>query len=723
MKATTLPLSDKSNAHKFAYFLFEKEQLTEFPSESVLNENLFHLQLQGDAHPDSACDLSDTMGTALTYYAHYGNVCGLYWIWKNVNYPYVGFSLTGKHLQPTAEQLQSFLASGADILLPESVRIKCPFQENYRSHFYCYDYRMLLTILKRDHPLYYQFTVEKLNPAYELCEAACIMKKEAFRKFCVWLFPILETCKAHIKDKRSIFQNRYLEYIADYLFYIYLEYNKKKLKLERCTDSVILSDDPAVEVLPANMESIEKLYSEGKIEQAYELAKQLPKIDKSANVVKHFERYEKERRYYKETIFEKYKTLSEIPIEQPVPAVHTRKKKVLIFEWPSVSHKDSLYAFEQLGFEYESYRTPYGEWVYDEGFLEQFQRKLDLNSYDMVFSLNYFAMIAEACYVHDTPYVAWCYDSPTFIGDLRYLKHPTNHVFMFDSSEAKSYQEQGCSNVCYMPLAVNVDRFDKITCTAEEIEKYSAPISFVGSLYSTTLTPAMNYLTDYQRSYLNALVNNQLQIQDYSLFSQIINKNFIEWVNNPYFIRAINSEWDEKKASTSFTSPARLMLLLNKLVTNYERLILISMLSKHFPFNLYSPGSHEVISGAKECGTVEYYADMPKVFKHSKINLNMSLRSIKTGIPLRCLDICGCHGLLLSNHQADMDEHFKDQQNLLLYHSMDEAYDKVNYYLSHETERKHIEDKGYETVCKYFNYPTVLKEILIRSGLKNLLSD
>lgn len=52
-------------------------------------------------------------------------------------------------------------------------------------------------------------------------------------------------------------------------------------------------------------------------------------------------------------------------------------------------------------------------------------------------------------------------------------------------------------------------------------------------------------------------------------------------------------------------------------------------------------------------GAVDYYEVMPHVFKQSKINLNITLRSIQSGMPLRAWDIMGAGGFLLSNYQAD----------------------------------------------------------------------
>ena len=41
------------------------------------------------------------------------------------------------------------------------------------------------------------------------------------------------------------------------------------------------------------------------------------------------------------------------------------------------------------------------------------------------------------------------------------------------------------------------------------------------------------------------------------------------------------------------------------------------------------------------------------------------IKSIKNGIPLRCLDIMGNHGFLLSNYQKDFEEHFVDGKNIM----------------------------------------------------------
>ena len=113
---------------------------------------------------------------------------------------------------------------------------------------------------------------------------------------------------------------------------------------------------------------------------------------------------------------------------------------------------------------------------------------------------------------------------------------------------------------------------------------------------------------------------------------------------------------------------------------------------------------------------------MPLVFKCSKINLNITLRTIRHGIPQRVLDIMGCRALALTNYQEDVLQYFEDGKELLLYSSVEEAADKCKYYLSHETEAEKIRQNGYKAVRDQFSYARRLNQIWEISGLKGKLS-
>lgn len=721
-------LSHSQLHNEFTYFLFAEKIMPTLPKNSPLNSSCATLQLDTLNHADTNCTFLDSTGNSIEPFCHYGSIAGLYWIWKNSDCPFIGFSLTNTFPNVTEEELENFLHSSKDILLIEKKLCRSPLQENYRTQYYGYDFRMMLSILKRYAPEYHTLATEKIFVRHDFIEPTGIFKRKILDDFCSWLFPLLKECEAHINSKYSTFQNRFLEHLTYYLFILYILYNENSLQIQYASKTEMINCGTTKVFEGNNLYSdIVSLLQNHKPEDAQTLLEEGDPEKKYKQLYDLFGQYDKERRYYKTTIMEEWKNWPTLPEPTPnVPAIKIRKPKLLIFEWESVSHEESLSAFKELGFEISTYRTPYGNWLYDETFLVQINRHLDLNQFDLVFSLNFFAMVAEACYVHDTPYIAWTYDSPSPIGDIRYLKYPTNHVFMFDSADVDEYHMKGCPDVRYMPLAVNVNRYDSIKCNLKTQSKFSSEISFVGRLYESKLPKAMSYLTDYQKAYINALADCQQPLYGYSVFPQILSTDLMKWLDNPEFNKIINLEAnDEMKENDEdalkTASPGSLGLLLNKLVTSRERLLLISLLSKHYQFKLYSTSTHELFKNTIECGQVNYYTEMPFVFRYSKINLNMTLRCIRTGIPLRCLDIMGCHGLLLTNYQKDFEEHFKDKENILIYNSIEEAFDKTKYYLSHETERQKITDNGYETVKKYHNYPTVLKEILVLSGLGHLL--
>lgn len=158
-------------------------------------------------------------------------------------------------------------------------------------------------------------------------------------------------------------------------------------------------------------------------------------------------------------------------------------------------------------------------------------------------------------------------------------------------------------------------------------------------------------------------------------------------------------------------------------MANMERTSILKQVSESFQTKLFTRNQTPELPDIQNMGPVDYYNMMPYVFRLSSINLNISLRSIKTGIPLRCLDIMGAGGFLLSNYQADFYEHFIPGQDLVLYESVDDLLKKCAYYLRHESERKQIAINGYNKVKEYHTYEVRLQQmfdIVFNQGVPQL---
>lgn len=103
---------------------------------------------------------------------------------------------------------------------------------------------------------------------------------------------------------------------------------------------------------------------------------------------------------------------------------------------------------------------------------------------------------------------------------------------------------------------------------------------------------------------------------------------------------------------------------------------------------------------------------MPLVFNNSRINLNMTIRNIRTGIPLRVWDILGAGGFLLTNFQVELPDYFENGKDIVYYEDINDSCRKARYYLAHEDERRQIALNGYNIVKQNHSYTQRIATIL-----------
>ena len=152
--------------------------------------------------------------------------------------------------------------------------------------------------------------------------------------------------------------------------------------------------------------------------------------------------------------------------------------------------------------------------------------------------------------------------------------------------------------------------------------------------------------------------------------------------------------------------------VINRKITGLERDELLRAVTQQFRFDLFTPNRNYALPNLTNHGTVDYYQQMPLVFKQSRVNLNISLRSIKSGIPLRAFDIMGSGGFLLSNFQADYLDEFVPGEDFDYYESKEDLMHKLNYYLSHEEERMAIARNGHDKIADGHTFRHRVREML-----------
>lgn len=152
--------------------------------------------------------------------------------------------------------------------------------------------------------------------------------------------------------------------------------------------------------------------------------------------------------------------------------------------------------------------------------------------------------------------------------------------------------------------------------------------------------------------------------------------------------------------------------MIDRRITALERIDLLNAAARKRSIDIFTYIKDFAMPNMRNHGRVDYFKEMPLVFRQSRINLNISRRGIKSGIPLRAFDIMGSRGFLLSNFQADFLDFFVPGEDFVYYESKEDFLEKVDYYLTHEDERQRIAENGYHKVAAGHTYRHRVREIL-----------
>lgn len=399
--------------------------------------------------------------------------------------------------------------------------------------------------------------------------------------------------------------------------------------------------------------------------------------------------------------------------------------KVLFPNWKNFGFEDITDAFKELGYTVVHYKDEPQDYRSDIAFKGKFKKFVMAEHIDFVFTSNYFPVVSDACHELDIPYLSWCYDSPLILTYSKTIFHSCNYIFLFDSKMVQDLQKLGVEHVYYLPMAVNAKRLNALKASREQQKIVQADVSFVGSLYTEkhTLYDRMGGLLDeHTRGYLEGIMYAQQLIYGADILEEALTDEIIDRL-----LEAMPVKLHEDGMETYRYIYANYCLC--RKITQTERSALLSLIGEALPvissgasiklepLKLYTPESTPFLTKIKNMGTVHYLYEMPLVFRHSKINLNITLRSIQNGIPLRAMDIMGAGGFLLTNYQNDFNYHFVDGEDFVSFSSPGDMLDKIEYYLTHEEERQVIAENGWEKVCAAHTYDKRITEMLSISGI------
>ncbi len=386
------------------------------------------------------------------------------------------------------------------------------------------------------------------------------------------------------------------------------------------------------------------------------------------------------------------------------------KKRILYPLTASIRNWEIPYALKLIGAETLLCDIRCSAASNDQSDADQLARAIREQHADAVMTHDYYPFAAMACDECGIPYLSWVWDS---LQEALYddsLTMEQNYIFDFDKLQAADSVARGAGHVYHMPLAANTHRVEQMVISAEDERKYRCDISFIGSLYSDPY---------YELNEDGISPETQKEVD--GILEDIVG----HWDGRDHFtdrlsdaaVKDIAAVLEEKGCWRTYLGDRRYIeqTKLSRRAAYLERMEMLRRLSGR-DMCLYTWETEKErgidIPGIKIFGELDYLTEMPKAYYLSKINLNVTLPSIRSGVPLRIFDIMAAGGFALTNYQPEIEDLFVIGRDLEVYHSFEELTDKVDYYLLHERERLRIAVNGNKIVSRRYTYEKRVREIL-----------
>lgn len=396
--------------------------------------------------------------------------------------------------------------------------------------------------------------------------------------------------------------------------------------------------------------------------------------------------------------------------------------EILFHRYGSICEPDIIEAFKALGIEVDEEKSEMTEKnISGDVRIKRLAERILMKKPAFVFSINYFPYISEVCERLKVMYVCLSVDCPVleFFSDS--IHNSYNRIFLFDYNQYLQLKDENPECIFYLPLGTNVERWDNAIKKEMFImgeRNWLYDVSMVGSLYTEKSPYDKLCMNDFDRGFIDGLIEAQLKMPGLSLVSEVIDEKIIKTLKEAK-TKDGKIPWESYELQDAFTNTDAYV------ATNYylamraselERIRLLNMLAKDTKVHLFTRSDITALQGVKVHGGVSTHHEMPVIFNRSKINLNITIRSIQTGLSQRVWDVLGCGGFLLTNYQMEIPEYLEIGKDLDCFENAAELKEKVAYYLEHEEDRIEIAKHGYETVkskhtCKH-QVAEILKIVL-----------
>lgn len=168
--------------------------------------------------------------------ANYCELTALYWIWKNRlckngEAEYYGFFQYRRVLELSERDIRRMAEEHVDVVLPYPTACEPCIWEHHERYVKDSDWDAMLQALSELQHSYYERVSEIFNQQYMYNFNIILAKRDVLRKYCEWLFPILERTEELSMPRGQDRADRYIGYLGENLLTLYFLYNKERLNI------------------------------------------------------------------------------------------------------------------------------------------------------------------------------------------------------------------------------------------------------------------------------------------------------------------------------------------------------------------------------------------------------------------------------------------------------------------------------------------------------------
>ena len=386
-------------------------------------------------------------------------------------------------------------------------------------------------------------------------------------------------------------------------------------------------------------------------------------------------------------------------------------QRILFIATKDIKMLDVPLVLDAMGYKSIYKEVPFGVKEYGEQHCSIIEELINADKPDIVWTCDFSRAVAEVCNRRNLPYISWIYDCPQEELYSEQVKYDNNYIFVFDKQQLIRIRELGVKNVYHMPLAIYPDRIRVALSQIQREREYRHDVTLIGSLY---------YMESNEK--ILSLLNKPGQDE----WERIVNCSLLTWDDNVHMYGTMSEpicnifrQIDQgayKEASPYMDEQFWYeTAVLSRHLAHRERIKILNVLSEDYQVDLYTKDKMlEGLSSQIHIHPGMDYSEYTifQIYNRSKININITLHCIESGLSQRLFDVMGAGGFMLTNYQPEIEEYFVLGEDLAVYHNLDEMRQMVDYYIQHDDERKRIAANGQRKVLAEHSYEDRFKKIM-----------